>query len=62
MSRGHPIGATGCAQIVEIYEHLTGRAGKRQVEGARVGMAVNAGGWLNGAYAASVATILRKAA
>lgn len=62
MSRGHPIGATGCAQIVEIYEHLTGRAGERQVEGARVGMAVNAGGWLNGAYAASVATILRKAA
>lgn len=61
MSRGHPIGATGCAQIVEIYEHLTGRAGQRQVQGARVGMAVNAGGWLNGAYGASVATILRKA-
>ncbi len=61
MSRGHPIGATGCAQIVEIYEHLTGRAGQRQVDGARVGMAVNAGGWLNGAYGASVATILRKA-
>lgn len=61
MSRGHPIGATGCAQIVEIYQHLTGRAGARQVEGARVGMAVNAGGWLNGAYAASVATILRAA-
>lgn len=61
MSRGHPIGATGCAQIVEIYEHLTGRAGQRQVDGARIGMAVNAGGWLNGAYGASVATILRKA-
>jgi acetyl-CoA acyltransferase len=58
MSRGHPIGATGCAQIVEIHQHLTGRAGARQVEGARIGMAVNAGGWLNGAYAASVATIL----
>lgn len=58
MSRGHPIGATGCAQLVEIYEQLTGRAGDRQVEGARVGMAVNAGGWLAGAYAASVATIL----
>jgi acetyl-CoA acetyltransferase len=58
MSRGHPIGATGCAQLVEIYEQLNGRAGDRQVAGARVGMAVNAGGWLNGAYAASVATIM----
>ena len=61
MSRGHPIGATGCAQIVEIHQHLTGRAGARQVEGARIGMAVNAGGWLNGAYAASVSTILEVA-
>lgn len=62
LSRGHPIGATGCAQLVEIYEQLTDRAGPRQVENARVGMAVNAGGWLNGAYAASVASILVKAA
>jgi acetyl-CoA acetyltransferase len=61
MSRGHPIGATGCAQIVEIYDHLMGRAGGRQVDGARIGMAVNAGGWLNGAYAAAVATILERA-
>jgi acetyl-CoA acetyltransferase len=60
MSRGHPIGATGCAQLVEIYGQLTGRAGARQVDGARIGMAVNAGGWLNGAYAASVATILAR--
>ncbi|KLL12356.1 MULTISPECIES: thiolase family protein [Protofrankia] len=62
LSRGHPIGATGCAQLVEIYDQLTGRAGGRQVEGARVGMAVNAGGWLAGTYAAAVATILEKAA
>ncbi len=62
MSRGHPIGATGCAQLVEIYDQLTGRAGGRQVDGARVGMAVNAGGWLAGTYAAAVATILVKAA
>ncbi|MEW1842542.1 thiolase family protein, partial [Nonomuraea angiospora] len=61
MSRGHPIGATGCAQLVEIYDQLAGRAGRRQVEGARAGMAVNAGGWLAGAYAACVATILVKA-
>lgn len=61
MSRGHPIGATGCAQLVEIYDQLAGRAGSRQVDGARVGMAVNAGGWLDGAYASCVATVMEKA-
>lgn len=61
MSRGHPIGATGCAQLVEIYDQLGGRAGGRQVENARTGMAVNAGGWVAGTYAAAVATILTKA-
>lgn len=61
MSRGHPVGATGCAQLVELFLQLTGRAGPRQVRGARAGMAVNAGGWLNGAYAAAVATILTDA-
>lgn len=60
MSRGHPLGATGCAQIVEIVAQLRGRAGGRQVEGARTGMAVNCGGWLAGTYAVSVATILRR--
>jgi acetyl-CoA acetyltransferase len=61
MSRGHPIGATGCAQLVEIYDQVMGRAGDRQVAGATIGMAVNAGGWLNGTYAAAVATIMRRA-
>jgi acetyl-CoA acetyltransferase len=61
MSRGHPIGATGAAQLVEIYDQLTERSGDRQVVGARIGMAVNAGGWLNGSYAASVATVLARA-
>ncbi|MEV7085378.1 thiolase family protein [Streptomyces sp. NPDC093085] len=61
MSRGHPIGATGCAQLVELYDQLLGRAGERQVARARVGLAVNAGGWLAGSYAAAVATILVKA-
>ena len=46
LSKGHPIGATGIAQIVEIVEHLRGHAGKRQVEGARVGMTENGGGFL----------------
>ncbi len=46
LSKGHPIGATGCAQIVELTEQLRGRAGKRQVPGARVALAENGGGFL----------------
>jgi acetyl-CoA acyltransferase len=60
MSRGHPLGATGCAQIIEICDQLRGRADGRQVEGARNGMALNCGGWLGGNYAVSIATILAK--
>lgn len=41
---GHPIGATGVKQVVEIVEQLRGRAGKRQVKGARAGLAHNVGG------------------
>lgn len=39
LSKGHPIGATGVANIVEIVEHLRGEAGARQVKGARIGLA-----------------------
>jgi acetyl-CoA acyltransferase len=60
MSRGHPLGATGCAQVVEICEQVRGRAGARQVKNARTGMAVNAGGWLGGTYAVTVATIIQR--
>ncbi len=42
--RGHPIGASGLAQIHELVEQLRGEAGKRQVEGARIGLAENGGG------------------
>lgn len=38
LSKGHPLGATGIANIYEIVTHLRGEAGKRQVEGARIGM------------------------
>ena len=38
LSRGHPLGATGIANIYEVCTHLRGEAGKRQVEGARLGM------------------------
>ena len=39
LSKGHPIGATGVANIVEIVEHLRGEAGARQVAGAKIGLA-----------------------
>jgi acetyl-CoA acetyltransferase len=48
VGRGHPLGATGIAQVVEIATHLRGRAGRRQVEGARLGLAVNTGGVIEG--------------
>ena len=43
-ARGHPVGATGIYQIVELFWQLTGRAGKNQVGGARIGLAQNVGG------------------
>jgi acetyl-CoA C-acetyltransferase len=43
-ARGDPIGATGVAQVVEIVQQLRGQAGKRQVSGARLGLAQNVGG------------------
>ncbi len=44
LSRGHPIGATGLGQIVEVVWQLQGRAGKRQVENCKVGLTQNGGG------------------
>ncbi len=38
LSKGHPLGATGIANIYEVCTHLRGEAGKRQVEGAKIGM------------------------
>lgn len=38
LSKGHPLGATGIANVYEVATHLRGEAGKRQVEGAKVGM------------------------
>jgi len=43
-ARGHPVGATGLYQIVEIVWQLRGQAGKSQVEGAEIGLAQNIGG------------------
>ncbi|MGQ0846812.1 MAG: thiolase family protein [Sporichthyaceae bacterium] len=58
LSKGHPIGATGCAQIVEIADQLRDRCAGRQVPGARVGLCENAGGFLGADNAAIVITIL----
>jgi acetyl-CoA C-acetyltransferase len=43
-SKGHPIGATGAGQIVELYKQLTGQAVDRQVNDANLGLAHNVGG------------------
>jgi len=48
LAKGHPPGATGVAQIVEICEQLQGRAGKRQVHHARVGLTQVTGGGISG--------------
>jgi len=44
LARGHPIGATGLGQIVEVVWQLQGKAGKRQVENCKVGLTQNGGG------------------
>jgi acetyl-CoA acetyltransferase len=58
LNRGHPLGATGVAQIVELCDQLTGRAGARQVAGARTALAHINGGFHEGDFATSGITIL----
>jgi acetyl-CoA acetyltransferase len=60
LSRGHPIGATGCAQLVELMDQLRGRCTGRQVPGARIALAENAGGYVGRDHAAGVVTILAR--
>lgn len=55
-AKGHPLGATGVSQVVELVRQLRGEATGRQVEGAKVGLAVNFGGFGNNV----VSTILTK--
>lgn len=57
-SRGHPVGATGLAQVVELADQLRRRCGGRQVDGARIGLAENAGGYIGPDAAAASVTIL----
>ena len=58
VSKGHPVGATGIAQIVELVTQLRGEAGDRQVDGARVAVAENGGGFLGVEEAATTVTVL----
>lgn len=58
LCRGHPVGASGLAQICELADQLRGRSGPRQKPGARVGLAENSGGRVGRESAAAVVTIL----
>ena len=62
LSKGHPIGATGCAQLTEIFWQLRGDAGERQVKGgnAKIGMTQNGGGMMRGEAAAMTIHILER--
>jgi acetyl-CoA acyltransferase len=58
--RGHPIGASGIAQLFELVTQLRGDAGVRQVEGARIALAENGGGFIGAGEAAMCIHILEK--
>lgn len=58
LCRGHPVGASGLAQICELADQIRGRSGARQKEGARVGLAENSGGRVGRESAAAVVTVL----
>ncbi|MFV1990046.1 MAG: thiolase family protein [Acidimicrobiales bacterium] len=60
LRKGHPVGATGLAQLVELTEQLQGRSGARQVEGARIALAHNGGGALGHDVAAMCVTVLSR--
>lgn len=59
VSRGHPLGATGLAQVVELVWQLRGQAIGRQVERARVAVAVNSGGIIAGDTALAAVHVLQ---
>jgi acetyl-CoA acetyltransferase len=58
LAKGHPIGATGVAQLYEIWLQLRAEAGARQVAGAKVGLTENGGGMVRGEAAATCVHIL----
>jgi len=60
LRKGHPIGASGAGQIVELVDQLRGRCGRRQVAGARTALAENGGGMLGSDVAAIVVSVLQR--
>jgi acetyl-CoA acetyltransferase len=58
LSRGHPVGATGVAQICELTWQLSDRAGRRQVADANIGLAYCKGGTVSGTDGGSVTTLV----
>jgi len=60
LAKGHPVGASGVAQVVEIVWQLRGEAGKRQVKNPRVGLAQIMGGYKEGDTRACTVHILIK--
>jgi acetyl-CoA acyltransferase len=60
IARGHPLGASGLAQIYELVRQLYGEAGPRQVQGARLALAENGGGFLGRGEAAMGIHILER--
>ena len=60
LSKGHPVSASGVAQVAEIYWQLKGEAGGRQVEGAKVGLAHVLGGEVAGLESGAVSVHILK--
>lgn len=60
LCKGHPIGATGVAQVAELVWQLRGEAGERQVQGAKVGLAHCSGGFVAQDTGASTVIILKR--
>lgn len=58
VSKGHPVGASGIAQLCELTWQLRGEAGERQAEGVKIGLAQNGGGFMMNDAAAQAVHIL----
>jgi acetyl-CoA acetyltransferase len=58
LSRGHPVGATGAAQVVELFWQLTGQSHGRQIDAPKVGLAYCKGGSVAGTDGGAVSTVV----